>query len=193
MDPIGAALEHYRSIAGYQATIKSIRADGGEVIRYYYRQPGLVRMEFVKPHKGAVLIYKPDKRRVYLWPLGHGLLPPMALSPDNVLLQSPTGQTIDRSDVGALLENVRTLQRGGRTEVLGEEAAGSRRATVHVMVAGRPGATLGRIHRYDLWLDRGNDFPIQVVSFDTQGRAIEKVMMEDVQLNPVLPEQLFHP
>ena len=55
-DPLANSIEHFRSVKTYRVTIRSIHAGGEEHIRYYYRKPGFVRMEFVRPHAGAVMI-----------------------------------------------------------------------------------------------------------------------------------------
>jgi outer membrane lipoprotein-sorting protein len=192
VDPISTALAHYRTIDTYQATIRSFRGTQGEIIRYHYQQPGLIRMEFIQPHAGAVLIYKPEKKRAYLWPFGSTRLPPLALSPDNPLIQSPTGQKVDHSDVGSLLENIQALQQDGASEVVGEEPVG-KNDSLHIVVTGKSNATLGNVHRYHLWLDSKNGFPVKVVSYDLHNNIIETVVLEDIQINPVFPARFFNP
>lgn len=192
MNPLSEAFERYQRLNGYQATIKSFRADDGEVIRYHYQQPGRIRMEFVKPHKGAILTYNPDNQRVYLWPLGTMLIPPVVLSPDNPLVQSPTGQRVDHSDIGSLLTNIMRLQDGGTTELRGEETVDGR-AAAHLTVRGAPDAAPGKVHRYDVWLDTATDLPRKVTSYDGQDREIETVLLEDLEINPAFPARFFIP
>jgi outer membrane lipoprotein-sorting protein len=189
------AIAHYRKMQGYQATIRASRRDGGEIIRYAWQRPGRIRMEFEKPHKGARLIYVPDgdaEGRVYLWPFGGNLMPPMNLSPDNPLLQSPSGQRVDRSDIGTLLDNIRSLAKSGRIDTLGDESVDGRAAT-HVAVTGEANAALGKVHRYDVWFDDESDFPLKIVSRDADGAEIETVLMEDVVIDPEFPPRYFSP
>ncbi len=141
-------------------------------------------MEFIQPHKGALLIYQPDRKRVYLWPFGSTKIPPLSLSPDNKLVQSPTGQKVDHSDIGSLLKNIQALQKEGHTEIAGEEAIGADNS-LHVIVTGKPGATLGHVHRYAVWLDHKNGFPVKVVSYDVKDDMIETVVLEDLRINPM--------
>lgn len=192
MDRLGKAIAHYQRVHAYRATIKSVRLDGGEIIRYAWQRPGRIRMEFEKPHKGARLIYDPDNNRVYLWPFGGNFLPPMNLAPDNPLLRSPSGQRVDRSDVGALLENIQALQKTGHMEALGMGTIGTRVA-MHVAVAGRSGASIGQVHRYDVWFDDETDFPLKIVSRDREDREIETVLLEDVVIDPDFPPDFFVP
>jgi hypothetical protein len=147
-------------------------------------------MDFVKPHRGAVLIYDPASGVAKLWPFGHHRFPALSLSPSNPLIQSPTGQRVDRSDVGVLYHNVQALQAHGATEVLGVEPVGAREA-VHVEVRGAGGYAVGRVARYRLWLDRDNGFPLKVTSIDGAGREIETVEMAELRVGSDFPEDFF--
>jgi len=191
-DPLAAAIEHYQTVESYRVTIRSFHAGGEEHIRYYFRKPGFVRMEFIRPHDGAVLIYNPSTQRVRLWPFGAGHFPELNLSPGNLLIRSSRGQHVDHSDVGALFENVRTLREDGNAEVSGEESMDGR-TLLHLVVTGAGGFTVAGVHRYELWLDTATRFPAKVISRDQQNAIIETVLMEDLEINVELPETLFNP
>ena len=191
-DPLARAIEHYHTVESYRVTIRSFHADSEEHLRYYYRKPGFVRMEFIRPHDGAVLVYNPLTQRARLWPFGVGHFPEFNLSPYNPLIRSSRDQHVDRSDVGALFENVRTLQAGGNTQILGEENVGGH-IILHYVVTGADNFAISGVHRYELWLDTAILFPIKVISRDHQDAIIETVMMEAPEINATLPETLFNP
>lgn len=191
-DPLAAAIGHYQSVESYRVTIRSFHAGGEEHIRYYYKKPGFVRMEFIRPHDGAVMVYNPSTRRVRLWPFGAGRFPELNLSPGNLLIRSSRGQHVDRSDVGALFENVRTLREGGNAEVTGEESMDGR-TVLHLVVTGAGNVAVDGVHRYELWLDTASRFPAKVISRDQQDAIIETVLMEDPEINAELPDTLFIP
>lgn len=191
-DPLADAIEHYHSVESYRVTIHSTHADGEENIRYYYKQPGFVRMEFIRPHAGAVLVYNPTTQRVRLWPFGAGRFPELNLSPGNPLIRSSRGQHVDHSDVGALFENIRTLQAGGNAEMLGEENVDGH-TIMYLVVTGMGSFTVADVHRYELWLDTATQFPVKVISRDQQDAIIETVMMEALEINATLPKMLFNP
>lgn len=191
-DLLVTAIEHFHTVESYRVTIHSLHADGDEHIRYYYKKPGFVRMEFIRPHAGVVLIYNPLSQRVRLWPFGAGRFPELSLSPGNPLILSSRGQRVDHSDVGALFENVRTLQVGGNVEVMGEESVDGRTA-LHLVVTGAGGFVVAGVHRYELWLDRASQFPVKVISRDEQNAIIETVIMEALEINVRLSEVLFNP
>jgi outer membrane lipoprotein-sorting protein len=190
VNPIQAAIDYYRGVAAYQATLKSSNGGKTEVIQYSFKKPGLVRMDFVTPFKGAVLIYDPGKRRAKLWPFGYGGFPAMTLSPGNGLIQSSTGQRVDRSDVGALYDNAKRLQDHGTAEVGGVETVDGHEV-LHVTITGSAGFSVGAVARYQLWLDRRSGFPLKVLSYGRDGRMIEAVEMGGLKLDPEFPEDFF--
>lgn len=190
-DPVDAAIERYRTVESYRVTLRSSYGDQSDIIRYSYKKPGFVRMDFVQPHKGVVLIYSPLTKDVRLWPFG-GRFFSLTLSPENRLVQSPTGHRVDRSDIGALLDNVKALQRNGRTSVLGEEIV-SGKNTTRLVVAGTGTFVVDNVHRYELWLDHVTLLPLKAVSRDLMDEIIETVLMDDLNLNIKLGDELFNP
>jgi outer membrane lipoprotein-sorting protein len=171
----------FEGIESYRVTMRSRDGDGEQVIRYEYRRPGFVRMEFVRPHGGAVLVYDPVTKKARLQPFGFLKSFVLTLDPDNVLIRSPRGHSVDESDIGALLRAVRRLAERGTVEGRGEEEIGGRRTAV-VEVAGDGDYSVGGIHRYVLWLDEATGLPVKVRAFDAGGALLEEVFMEDIEI-----------
>jgi len=190
LDPIESAIQHYVQVESYSVIIRSMKQDKEEQLRYYFKKPGFVRMEFIHPHGGAVLVYSPLTQRVRLWPFGERRFPELNLNPSNPLILSSSGQRVDHSDIGALLENARILGGRGKIEVIdiSEEMN-----TSHIAVTGFENNTVGHVHRFDLWFDMSNQFPTRVISRDLNGDILETVNMDAVELNSPLPESLFQP
>lgn len=189
-DLVSAAIESYKSVENYQVTLMSKSADSSEVIRYFYKRPGFVRMEFIKPHKGAVLVYNPSNKKVRLRPFG--LLKPfvLTLDPDSSLVKSPKGHRVDESDIGKLLQTAKALQGNGTTEVLKNEGLGERIAKL-IRVEGKDGFSVDGIHSYLLWLDGRSFLPIKASSYNADGGLIEEILMDDLEVNTNLSEELF--
>lgn len=182
-DFIAEAQARFDALANYQVTLTSTSTGAEPVaLRYGYRKPGFVRMDFIRPHAGATLVYSPETARVTLWPFGFGTFPRLTLSPDSSLIQGPNSHRVDESDIGALLANVRKVQQGGRTRTAGVEAVGPRRAT-HVIVE-RGGSNVGAsVLRYELWFDTSHGLPVKVVSEGAAHEPIETVLMEDLSID----------
>lgn len=191
-DPLDSAIERFRTVETYRVTIRSIHAQGEEYLRYYYKKPGFVRMEFIRPHAGAVMIFNPYTQRVRLWPFGAGNFPELSLSPENPIIRSLSGMRVNHSDIGTLFENIRALREQGGMELLGEELMDGR-TVLHLKVSGGEGMAVSAVHSSELWLDVASQFPLKVISRDLPGEIIEIVVMEGLEINGKLPETLFNP
>lgn len=190
-NPLDAALESFHSLTSYRVTIQSSGGGASQIIRYFFKNPGFVRMEFIKPHNGAVLIYNPVKKKARLRPFGFLKPLVMTLDPDNGLITSPQGHRVDASDLGAFLKTVRKLSDRGSIRIAGNEKVGEREALL-VDVSGEGDVTVdGGIHRYLLWLDVRTNLPVRTRSFDLKGGLVEDVVMDDLEIDPDLPENLF--
>lgn len=190
-DPLDAALESYQKVSSYRVTLRS-RSDGSsEIIKYTFKKPGFVRMEFIKPHKGAILVYNPRKKEVRLRPFGFMRPVVLTLSPDSSLIASSRGHRVDASDIGAFLETARKLRGSGRSKILGDEVVRGRKA-VMVAIEGEGDSTVaGNVHRYLLWLDAESFLPLKTTSYDGSGAVVEEVLMDDLEVNIELPDSLF--
>ncbi|MFQ5464713.1 MAG: outer membrane lipoprotein carrier protein LolA [Thermodesulfobacteriota bacterium] len=187
---ISSSMESFRALSTYSVTLESTSDGTVEVIRYYYRKPGYVRMEFVTPHRGAVLVYDPARGKARLRPFGFFKPLVLTLSPDSALITSSAGHTVDRSHVGALLEDVLSLAHSGSAEVRGSEEVGGRPAYL-VEVRGGGGRTVEGTNMYLLDLDRETLLPLRVRAYGPGGGMTQDVLMADLAIDPVLPDGLF--
>lgn len=187
-DPLVEAQSRFRALDSYQAMLRVREADGEQwLLRYAYRKPGWVRMEFLQPHAGAVLIYDPGTQRVHIWPFGLKRTPALSLDPNNRLIRGPHGYRVDRLDVGQLLEYLLALrERGslsplGETDILGRPSSGFE-------IAGSEAED-----RYRVWLARDSLFPLRVERFAARGPLLERVDLTHVHIDVAFPEQFFRP
>lgn len=192
-NPIEKAVDYYQKIDSYQTIIKSYvdsKSDSPDIVRYYYNKSGAVRMEVIEPFNGAVLIYNPVTELVKLWLFGYGSVPSFNLSPENKWIQSSSGQRVDRSDIGALYEDVMLLQHQGKTTVVGTEIV-EKQAALYVIVEGNPGVAVEGVSRFDLWFDVQTSLPLKVISYKADGSQIERIEMSEYQVNPIFPKGFF--
>jgi len=192
-DSLAAALERFQALTSYRATVRML-AEGGErlAVRYFYRKPGWIRMEFIRPHKGLVLIYDPRAQRVRIWPFGLGRLPRLSFDPDNPLLRGPGGLRVEDSDVGTQLANFRallaygTLSRLANGEIAAQPVAGFEIGGLRS--AGRPD-----VRRYRVWLAQDSLFPLRFETFGDNGNTIERVDLADAKIDVPFPARFFMP
>ena len=188
-EPLQEALERFEQLEGYRLQLRSEGPGGNQQLRYAYRKPGLVRMDVQSPYAGAVLIYRPLSQQVRLWPFGLSW-PSVGLSPEHPLVTSSRGHRVDQSDVGVLLRRVLQLQQAGAL-ALQESATFRGRAVWHLVITGPAGPN--GVARYELWLDQPSLFPLKVISSDERGNRLETVWLEQIELDPVFPDNFFSP
>lgn len=188
-EPLQEALERFEQLEGYRLQLRSEGPGGNQQLRYAYRKPGLVRMDVQSPYAGAVLIYRPLSQQVRLWPFGLSW-PSVGLSPAHPLVTSSRGHRVDQSDVGVLLRRVLQLQQAGAL-ALQESATFRGRAVWHLVITGPAGPN--GVARYELWLDQPSLFPLKVISSDERGNRLETVWLEQIELDPVFPDNFFSP
>jgi outer membrane lipoprotein-sorting protein len=183
------AAEKFQSIKSYSATLRSF-GNSDHIISYRYQKPGYVRMDFVKPHKGAALVYRPDTEKVQLRPFGFSKFLKFTINPTAKLVLSPSGHRVDKSDLGALLENAQRLAQQGSLEILREEIKHEIPMLV-VKITGEPEALVNGVHSYLLWMDKSLKLPRIVESYDDQDQLIEGLFIDDLRINPVFGEILI--
>lgn len=192
-DPLADAEARFRMLDSYRVTLRSVAADGErQVIGYAWRRPGWIRMDFVEPHGGTVMIYDPGARRVRLSPFGLNHMPTLNLAPDNPLIRSPRGHSVDHSDVGALLANLVELRARGSMSAAADAEVAGRPASV-IDIEGAAGVSVAGVHRYRVWLAQEARFPLKVQSYDANGELIETVDMSDAEFDVAFPERFFTP
>jgi hypothetical protein len=178
-DLIGGAQARFEALDNYAVTLRSAPAQGEPVeVRYQYRKPGLIRMDFVHPHAGATLVFNPETGKVLLWPFGFHTFPKLTLNPDSPMIQGPSGHRVDRSDLGGLLANVRQLQQAGQVDAGGDTADDADAA--HLVVTGASGHAVEGVHRYRLWFDAATGLPVKVISEDANDAPIETVWLDEL-------------
>lgn len=192
-DPLAEAESRFQALTSYRVTVRATADDGERhVLRYFYRKPGWVRMEFVQPYAGLVLIYDPDARRVRVWPFGPDRLPRLSFAPDNPLVRGPRGHRVDRSDVGTLLAHLRAVVARGSLTALGNTEIAARPVS-GFEIRGEAHANRPEVQRYRVWLARDSLFPLRVERLGADGRLIERVDMADVEIDAAFPERFFTP
>ncbi len=190
-DPLDTALASYKKVVSYRVTLRSKSDSSSEIIRYFYRRPGFVRMEFVQPHKGAILVYNPEKKDAKLRPFGFMKSLVLSLSPDNPLILSARGHRVDASDIGALLDEARALRERGKSRVMGNVVTGGRRTVLLAIEAEGNVTVAPDIHRCLLWFDAESRLPVRAVTYDATGALLEDVHLDGLEVNVDLSAALF--
>lgn len=188
--PIKQAYESFDSLQNYRVTIKTLCCDSDEEILYVFQKPGFIRMDFINPHQGAVLVYNLNTNDVRLKPFGLFSFFKLTLDPDNNLITSPKGHTVDQSDMSFLIRNIDSLMQKGTLTYLANEEINKRPCTVFI-VAANDTFNIDGINSYKVWLDSVLHLPLKAEAFDTNGVLLESVLTADLELNVQLAEDYF--
>jgi hypothetical protein len=190
-DPVPSALlaaaeAAFTALTTYTLTVHSHPENGDPVaLRYSFRKPGFIRMDFIRPHAGATLIFNPRTHSARVWPFGFPRFPSLALDPGNPMIRGPQGHRVDQSDLGTLVRNLCALEKSGVAAIAD---AGDPTCLV---VEGAPGRKVAGVHRYRVWFDPACSLPNRVISEDDLGERIESVTMDDLRIDAALPEDFF--
>ncbi|MCK4509352.1 MAG: DUF1571 domain-containing protein [Desulfuromonadales bacterium] len=185
-DILQQAVKQFQAITSYSTTMRSY-GEAEHVINYRYKKPGYVRMDFVKPHKGAALVYQPTTGKVQLRPFGFSKWLTLTMNPTAKLVRSPSGHRVDESDIGVLLNNAQKLAQQGSQKILREE---TRQQTTMVVleIIGKENVLVDGVHRYLLWMDKKLKLPRIVESYNNEDQLIESLFLDDLILNPEFAE-----
>lgn len=173
----------FNTLDHYTTLLDSEGEDGRNRIVYTYKKPGYIRMDFIRPHKGARLIYNPLTERVSLRPFATGLLQ-LDLAPDNRMITDPKGHTVDRSDIGSLIASaMRYADEGVVTAMPPERVEGKqcRRLLIE-----------GKSVTYLLWVHPEIGLPIKVVKLFSEGGQ-ETVFLRNLVVDGPLRSDIFIP
>jgi len=187
---ISKALSAFDSLDTYSVTLKALCCDSDEEIKYAYKKPGFIRMDFINPHEGAALVYNPINKKVRLKPFGLFSFFKLTLNPDNSLITNPKGHQVDKSDIGALLRKMDTLLVNGYSEIKQSEDINDRLCDVYEIFDTNM-FSVDDINKYKVWLDKEIYLPLKVEAFDTSNVLIESVLMDDLQINVTFDEDFF--
>ncbi len=186
-DPIGEFERAYSKVDSYSVEINSSL---GEVVNYSYKKTGHVRMDFIKPHGGAVIVYNPETNKVRVRPFGY--VKPLVLTykPDSRVVRSKNGHQLNDSDLGVLLGSVKKVRDNGIMKVVGEEKIGDV-DTIAVSVKAEGGFTDYRVNEYRLWLSKVTKLPVRIDAFGADGKLQERTFLNNIKLNHDFAEGFF--
>ncbi len=183
-------IESFNKISSYSTLLKSEGENGDNIIHYFYKKPGFIKMIFVKPHEGATLVYNQKTHKVKLKPFKHLSSFTISLKPESSLITDPKGHTVDQSDLGALLKNVLILSENG-TEKIKNKVFYNKNFYSVLSVKGNEGFNFEGIFQYVLWIDTKINLPVRVESYDNNFNLLEKVLLNDLKVNVKFSDNFF--
>ncbi|HEY3276787.1 MAG TPA: hypothetical protein VGJ94_09220 [Syntrophorhabdaceae bacterium] len=181
----------YAPIRDYRVEVEVKNyGEGGSVEEehffYTFRRPKSIRLDFLSPHPGLVVIYPDKNGKVAV----RGLVPffTLRLALDNRLLRKSSGQTIDTSDVGHMIDHIRaacTNERRGPVEAW----EGNEEAIIRVLALDH--FRRDREILYQFTIDTRSWLPREVRETTAGGKVERIAQFRNPELNMGVPESLF--
>jgi outer membrane lipoprotein-sorting protein len=183
----------YHEVHDYQTKVEVRTYDNDhsfttEKFLYTFKKPNQIRIDFETPYPGMVLVYPDRQGKVGVRPSGWASFLKLSLAPDSFLLTASSGQTIDRTDMGLLIENIAkslTEERHDQPEI--EEEGEDIRIRVLTDNHFRKGV---RTH-YEFLIDKTRWLPVQVSEFTPDGVLERRVIFNDLKVNIGAKDSLF--
>jgi len=182
----------YAHINDYQTNVevKTYKTDGSfetQKFLYTFKKPKRIRLDFESPHSGMVLIYPDKNGKVSVRPGGVTHIFQFHLSSGNPLIMGASGQRIDQTDMGLLIENISrslTDQRRGQIEI---EQDGHIRIRVLAVNHFQEGV----LTRYQFFIDKDLWLPVKVKESSPDEELERTVIFENLRMNTGVSDSFF--
>ncbi len=186
MEAAYAGVEDYRT----NVEVKNYKSDGSSEIQkflYTFKKPKWVRIDFESPHSGMILTYPDKNGKVRVEPPGLAHIFKFDLSPENPLLRTPSGQRIDQTSLGLLIQNIShslTDQRRGTVHI--DENAHVR---IRVLAANHFHKSTVTLYRFSI--DKHLWLPVRVEESTPEGELERTIIFQGLRINTGVPDSFF--
>jgi outer membrane lipoprotein-sorting protein len=183
----------YDEVEDYQAEVEVIlfEKDGSiksEKSLYTFKKPKWIRLDFVSPHPGMIMVYPDGNGKVLVKPQGLLSMLTLHLRLDDPLLQTPSGQRMNQTDLGVLIKNIGhsvTDQRRGPVS-LSED-----KDTIQIEVLADDHFREGVETRYQFLISKELRLPVEVGESTTNGVQEGRIIFRNLRTNINVPDDLF--
>ena len=180
--------EAYASVNDYHAhmEIKTYKKDGSfqtKKFLYTFKKPKKIRLDFESPYAGMIVIYPDQDGKVVLRRFFT-----FHLAPDNFFLRDSSGQRIDQTDMGLLIEKMAeslTDHRRGALEMTEDEQE------IRIRVAADDHFRKGVVTQYQFFIDKKLFLPVRVEELTTGGLLERTVVFRSLKMNIDVPDSFF--
>lgn len=163
-------------------------SSGVQIFYYTFKKPNRIRLDFIEPHQGMILIFPDKEGKVFVRPAGLARLFRFHLQPDSRRLLVSAGQRIDQTDLGLLITNIaRSLTDWRRGPALTTETDGLLTIQVAATDHFRPHV----VTLYKFSIDRNLWLPREVEESTLEGRLERTIAFCDLEVNIGVADAVF--
>ncbi len=190
---IGKMKNAYGQIDGYETDVEESEYRHGYLneemrFRYIFKKPDHVRIDMEAPHPGTVLVYPDKTGKVTVRPGGWAGFFTMHLSPGSIFLRNDSGQRIDQTDMGLLIDNISHSLTDRRH---GEVGLSERDGRVVIEVLAMDHFHAGMLTLYQFYIDKKTWMPVEIEEFTPDNIIRRKVIFRNLRLLMDVPDSLF--
>ncbi|MEJ2727913.1 MAG: hypothetical protein P8185_05260 [Deltaproteobacteria bacterium] len=183
----------YARVNDYQTNVEvqTVQQTGSiETQRFLYtfKKPHRIRLDFESPHSGMILIYPDKNGKVAIYPSGWARIFAFHLAPGSSLLQGPSNQRIDQTDIGLLIDNISHSlkdQRRGPVEFHEDQKV------IEVRVLAEDHFRKGLETLYHFFIDPHLWLPTGVQEFTANGNLRRAVTFRNLRINIGISDSFF--
>jgi len=173
----------YAQVGGYKTTTEITVYRAGQVTEtqrfsYAFEKPNKIRIAFETPHSGMVLTYPDKNGKVRVKPGGWTGFLRFHFSPDSSVFKSSSGQRIDQTDMGLLIENIAHSLTDRRR---GEISITTRDGQVQIEVLADDHFLPGIQTLYRFTIDDTHRLPVSVRELTPEGVPKRDVTFRDLK------------
>jgi len=183
----------YEKVEDYRTEVEvRVLTPGGpsktERFLYSFKKPDWIRFDFEEPHAGMTVIYPDPSGKVLVRPGGVAHLFTFHLSPGSRLLADPSGQRIDQTDLGLLIENI---ARSLTDESRGPVTIAEEEKVIRIRVLAKDHFLAGVTTLYSFLIDGKIWLPKGVEEATPDNRLKRAVLFHDLRTNVGIPDAFF--
>lgn len=187
MEAAYAAIEDYQTLVEVLSFEEQDRPEREEFL-YSFKKPNHIRMDFLTPHRGMIVVYPDPKGKVVIRRGGLGRHFPLRLSPQSFLLRNAAGQRIDQTDLGLLIRNIGQSLTGGRS---GQVEAARQNGALRLRVLAQDHFQKAAETLYEFHIDESLRLPVRVDEMTPEGRPKRKIFFRRFKTNLGLADSFF--
>jgi outer membrane lipoprotein-sorting protein len=158
--------------------------------KYFFKKPHRIRVEFIAPHPGVIVFYQRGEQQATLRPFPSFPTLQFNLSIDSSILKTPTGQSINQTDmvffIDFLFRNLAGVpQKDDRFE--------EQKDQVNFLFWGRDYVKGEASEKYHIFISRQDWFPMRIERYSPDGKPMETSIIRDYVFNSHPADAFFTP
>ncbi len=190
---VGKMKAAYGQVNGYETDVQDDEYRHGHLseemrFRYVFKKPDHVRIDMETPHRGTVLVYPDKTGKVTVRPGGWAGFFKLSVSPGSAILKNDSGQSINQTDMGLLIDNIAHSVTDRRH---GEIQLSERDGRVIIEVLAEDHFHAGMLTLYHFHIDKTLWLPVEVEEFTRDNVIKRKVIFHNLRPLTEIPDSLF--